>query len=266
MDFNEKSRYEFDDLVEIVRILRAPDGCPWDREQTHKSIRANFIEETYEAIEAIDTDNTDLLREELGDVLLQVALHSEMESEAEHFDMHDVVDELCKKLVIRHPHVFGDKNAQNADDALSNWDAVKRKTKSQTTDTEAIKSVSKALPSLMRSEKIQRKASKAGFDFESVDGAMKKLSEECTELDVAIRHGGEQNQYEEIGDVLYSVVNVARFLGIDSEHALYDSCKKFIERFALLESIAAERGIDTRTASIEQLDSLWDEVKIKLKK
>ena len=175
MDFTEKSRYGFDDLIEIVRILRAPGGCPWDREQTHQSIRANFIEETYEAVEAIDNSDPELLREELGDVLLQVALHSEMESEAGRFDMNDVVDEVCKKLIIRHPHVFGDKNAQNADDALSNWDAVKRKTKSQTTDTEAIQSVSKALPSLMRSEKIQRKAGKAGVDFESVEGAMNKL-------------------------------------------------------------------------------------------
>lgn len=265
MDFTEKSRYGFDDLIEIVRILRAPGGCPWDREQTHQSIRANFIEETYEAVEAIDNSDPELLREELGDVLLQVALHSEMESEAGRFDMNDVVDEVCKKLIIRHPHVFGDKNAQNADDALSNWDAVKRKTKSQTTDTEAIQSVSKALPSLMRSEKIQRKAGKAGVDFESVEGAMNKLHEECTELEVAIRHGDDQNRYEEIGDVLFSIVNVSRFLGVDSEHALYDSCEKFIRRFALLESIAAERGIDTRTADITQLDSLWDEVKIQLK-
>lgn len=265
MDFTEKPRYGFDDLREIVRILRAPGGCPWDREQTHKSIRMNFIEETYEAVEAIDAEDADLLREELGDVLLQVALHSEMESEANRFDMDDVVDELCKKLIIRHPHVFGDKSAQNADDALSNWDEVKRKTKSQQTDTQAMQSVSRALPSLMRSEKVQRKAGKAGLDFESLESAFSKLREECTELEIAIKHGSEQNRYEEIGDVLFSVVNVARFLKIDSEHALYDSCDKFIGRFEILEALAAERGIDTRTASITQLDSLWDEVKIKYK-
>ncbi len=265
MQFTEKPVYGFDDLIEIVRILRAPDGCPWDREQTHKSIRANFIEETYEAVEAIDTGDTALLKEELGDVMLQVALHSQMESEENRFDLNDVVDELCKKLIVRHPHVFGDKNAKNVDEALSNWDSVKRKTKAQTTHTQAIQSVSRALPSLMRSEKIQRKARKAGMDFESVEGAMKKLNEECTELGIAIRHGSERNRYEEIGDVLFSTVNVARFLNVDSEHALYDSCDKFVERFALLEKLAVERGINMETASITQLDSLWDEVKIKLK-
>ena len=265
MQFTEKPVYGFEDLIEIVKILRAPDGCPWDREQTHKSIRANFIEETYEAIEAIDTEDTELLKEELGDVLLQVAMHSQMESEENRFDMNDVVDGVCKKLIVRHPHVFGDKNAQNVDEALSNWDAVKRQTKSQDNHTRAIQGVSKALPSLMRSEKIQHKARKAGLDFDSVEGALNKLNEECTELDIAIHHGNEQNQYEEIGDVLFSAVNVARFLDVDSEHALHDSCEKFIKRFAMLENLAVERGIDMDTASITQLDSLWDEVKINLK-
>ena len=265
MQFNEKSEYGFDDLIEIVKILRAPGGCPWDREQTHKSIRSNFIEETYEAVEAIDTDDSELLKEELGDVLLQVALHCEMESEENRFDMNTVVDGLCKKLIIRHPHVFGDKTAGNVDEALSNWDAVKRQTKSQKTHTEAINGISKALPSLMRSEKVQRKARKAGLDFDSVEGAVSKLHEECTELEIAIRHGSDHNQYEEIGDVLFSVVNVARFLNVDSEHALTDATEKFVKRFSMVEKLAAERGIDMSAASITQLDSLWDEVKINLK-
>ncbi|HCA05363.1 MAG TPA: nucleoside triphosphate pyrophosphohydrolase [Ruminococcaceae bacterium] len=265
MNFKEKSEYGFEDLVEIVRILRAPDGCPWDREQTHHSIRANFIEETYEAIEAIDTEDSELLKEELGDVLLQVALHSEMESEQNRFDLNGVVDGLCKKLIIRHPHVFGDKTAGNVDEALSNWDEVKRKTKSQKNHTQAMQGVSKALPSLIRSEKIQRKARKAGLDFGSLEEAFSKLNEECTELEVAIRHGNEENRYEEIGDVLFSVVNVARFLNIDSEHALQDSCEKFIRRFEMLEKLAEARGISMDSASTRQLDSLWDEVKINLK-
>ena len=265
MDFTEKSRYDFNDLVEIVKILRAPGGCPWDREQTHKSIRSNFIEETYEAIEAIDNDDTELLKEELGDVLLQVALHSEMESEAERFDINDVCDGICKKLIVRHPHVFGDKNANDADEALKNWDAVKRKTKSQKTVTQAMQSVSKALPSLMRSEKVQKKAAKAGFDFDAVDGALQKLNEECSELKVAINLGSVDNQFEEIGDVLFSAVNVSRFLSVDCEHALYHSCEKFIKRFSMVEALAIERGIDMDTASITQLDSLWEEVKINLR-
>lgn len=168
MNFTEKENYNFNDLVEIVKILRAPDGCPWDREQTHKSIRSNFIEETYEAVEAIDTDDLDLLKEELGDVLLQVALHAEIESEQGTFDINDVCDGICKKLIIRHPHVFGDVNADTTEQVLKNWDAIKMKTKSQKTQTQAILSVSKALPSLMRSTKIQQKAAKVGFDWENV--------------------------------------------------------------------------------------------------
>lgn len=265
MEYQQKNKYDFNDLVEIVKILRAPGGCPWDREQTHKSIRANFIEETYEAVEAIDTDDTKLLREELGDVLLQVALHSEMESEQGNFDMNNVVDDLCKKLIVRHPHVFGDKSAENSQQALSNWDAVKMKTKSQKTQTEAMLSVSRALPSLMRSEKVQRKSAKVGFDWDEVDGALKKLNEECSELSVAVDHGSVENQREEIGDVLFSVVNVSRFLKIDCEQALSLACDKFIKRFSLVEQLAAERGIDMKSAQLTELDSLWDEVKIKLK-
>ena len=261
MDFEFKSQYSFDDLIKIVRVLIAPGGCPWDREQTHKSIRANFIEETYEAIEAIDTEDIELLKEELGDVMLQVAMHAEMEHEQGTFDINDVIDGVCKKLVVRHPHVFGDLSAENTNEALSNWDAVKMQTKSQKTQTEAMQSVSRALPSLMRSAKIQGKAAKVGFDWESVDGALDKLYEECDELKEAIRNNDKANQREELGDVLFSAVNVARFLDIDSEHALYDACDKFTDRFSKVEQLACERGIDMKTASISELDSLWDEVK-----
>ncbi|MCH5297633.1 MAG: nucleoside triphosphate pyrophosphohydrolase [Ruminococcus sp.] len=261
MDFEFKSQYNFDDLIKIVRVLRAPGGCPWDMEQTHKSIRANFIEETYEAIEAIDTEDLELLKEELGDVMLQVAMHAEMEHEQGTFDINDVIDGVCKKLVVRHPHVFGDLSADNTKEALSNWDAVKMQTKSQKTQTEAMQSVSRALPSLMRSAKIQGKAAKVGFDWESVDGALDKLYEECDELKEAIINNDKANQREELGDVLFSVVNVARFLDIDSEHALYDACDKFTDRFSKVEQLACERGIDMKTASLSELDSLWDEVK-----
>ena len=263
MDFQEKSNYGFDDLIEIVKILRAPGGCPWDRAQTHKSIRSNLIEETYEAVEAIDTDDKALLKEELGDVLLQVALHAEMEREENSFDINDICDGICKKLIIRHPHVFGDKNASDADQALTNWDAVKMQTKSQTTQTQAMQSVSKALPSLMRAEKVQKKAAKVGFDWDEVDGALESLTQECEELKAAVKNNDAQNQYEELGDVLFSAVNVSRFLKIDSEKALYDACDKFIDRFSMVEALANERGIDMKTASISKLDSLWDEVKIK---
>lgn len=261
MDFKEKENYNFNDLVEIVKILRAPGGCPWDMEQTHKSIRSNFIEETYEAIEAIDTEDTELLKEELGDVLLQVTMHAEMESEQNSFDINDVCDGVCKKLIVRHPHVFGNVNADTSEQVLKNWDAIKMKTKSQKSQAQVMDSVSKALPSLMRSTKVQQKAAKVGFDWDSVDGALDKLVEECDELKQAIKNNDKENQHEELGDVLFSAVNVARFLGIDSEHALYDACDKFIDRFSKVESLANERGIDMKTASLSELDSLWDEVK-----
>ena len=263
MDFKEKSQYKFDDLVEIVKILRAPGGCPWDREQTHKSIRSNFIEETYEAVEAIDTEDLDLLKEELGDVLLQVALHSEIESEKGTFNIDDVCDGVCKKLIIRHPHVFGNVNADTTEQVLKNWDTIKMQTKEQKTQTQAMESVSRALPSLMRSSKVQQKAAKVGFDWGNAEDALTKLYEECDELKEAISKGDTDNQYEELGDVLFSAVNVARLLKIDSEHALYDACDKFIGRFSKVETLAKERGIDMKSATLSELDSLWDEVKIK---
>ena len=265
MVFTEKPRYDFNDLVEIVKILRAPGGCPWDRAQTHKSIRNNFIEETYEAVEAIDNSDAELLKEELGDVLLQVALHAEIERESGGFDMDDVCDGICKKLIIRHPHVFGDKSAGNEQEALQNWDAVKMQTKSQKTQTEAMLSVSRALPALMRSEKIQRKSAKVGFDWATVDGAMNKVYEEYSELKVAIEHGTQEHRTEELGDLLFAVVNVSRYFDINSEQALYYACDKYIKRFSMVEQLAAERGIDMKTAELSQLDSLWEEVKIKLK-
>lgn len=262
MDFKEKNNYNFDDLVEIVKILRSPGGCPWDREQTHKSIRSNFIEETYEAIEAIDTEDTELLKEELGDVLLQVALHSQIESEKKSFNINDVCDGVCKKLIIRHPHVFGDVKADTTEQVLNNWDDIKMKTKSQKSQAQAMQSVSKSLPSLMRSTKIQQKAAKTGFDWDSADGALEKLFEECNELKAAILSNDEENEREELGDVLFSAVNVARMLNIDSEYALYNACDKFTDRFSKVEFLANERGIDMKTASLSELDSLWDEVKI----
>ncbi|MCR5653531.1 MAG: nucleoside triphosphate pyrophosphohydrolase [Ruminococcus sp.] len=261
MDFINKKSYDFYDLVEIMKFLRAPDGCPWDRVQTHESIRSNMIEETYEVIEAIDNKDNELMKEELGDVLLQVVFHSEMAAEEDAFDINDVINELCKKLVIRHPHVFGDVKAENSDEALKSWDDVKMKTKSQKRQSEAMDSVSKALPSLMRAAKIQKKAAKVGFDWDKAEDAMDKIPEEFDELKEAVASGDQEDISEELGDLLFSVVNVSRFLNVDSEKALYDACDKFTVRFKSLEDLALKRGIDIKTADIDELNSLWDEVK-----
>lgn len=261
MDFKQKRVYKFEDLVQIVKILRSPNGCPWDREQDHKSIRRDFIEEVYEAIEAIDTDDTELLKEELGDVMLQVVFHAELETEKQSFNIDDVCDGVCKKLIIRHPHVFGDTVAETTEKVLDNWDKIKMQTKAQTTVTEAMNSVSKALPSLIRSEKIQKKAAKAGFDWDDTNGALQKVSEELDEVYQAIANNDRENTAEELGDLLFAVVNVSRFVGVDSEQALADACEKFISRFSKVEKLATERELDMKTASLQELDALWDEVK-----
>ena len=254
-------QYSFEDYCRIIARLRGKDGCPWDREQTHESIRQNFIEETYEAIEAIDTKDTELLKEELGDVLMQVVFHALMEEEAGKFDFSDVADGVCHKLIIRHPHVFGNVVAADSDQVLKNWDAIKMETKAQKTQSEVMDSVSKALPALMRSQKVQKKAAKAGFDWEDISGALDKVSEETEELKQAIDNSSQEHCLEELGDLLFSVVNVSRFLDLDSEYALTVACDKFIDRFKSVEFLASQRGINMKEASLRQLDALWEEVK-----
>lgn len=261
LDYIKKDSYGFNDLVEIMKILRSPEGCPWDREQDHKSIRQNFIEETYEAIEAIDIEDSELLKEELGDVLLQVVFHSEIEQSQGGFNIDDVCDGVCKKLIVRHPHVFGDVVAETSDKVLTNWDNIKMKTKSQKTQSDAIDSVAKSLPALMRSTKVQQKAAKVGFDWDDVNGAMEKVSEELSELKEAVKSSDKENIHEELGDLLFAVVNVSRFLKEDSEKALYDACDKFAKRFRKVEELASEKDINMKEAGIEVLDELWDEAK-----
>ena len=258
VDFELKENYTVEDLKRIVKVLRSPGGCPWDREQTHSSIRRDFLEETYEVIEAIDEGSTEHLLEELGDVLLQVVFHADIEEDAGRFDLEDAADGVCKKLILRHPHVFGDVVAETADQVLSNWDDIKRREKHQDTVTDAMQSVARSLPALWRAEKIQKKAAKAGFDWESAAGAIAKLREELDELERAI--AGEGDVTEEMGDVLFSAVNVSRLLKQDPETALTASSDKFIARFAAMEKLAEERG-GLSGMSLSQMDELWDKIK-----
>lgn len=262
VDFEIKDNYDINDFLRLVTVLRSPGGCPWDRKQTHESIKKNFIEETYEAVEAINKADAEGLKEELGDVLLQVAMHSEMESEKGSFDFNDVVNDICKKLVVRHPHVFGDAAAQSSDEALQNWDQVKLKTKGMKKQGEAMIKVPREFPALMRSQKVQEKAAKAGFDWDDINGAVDKLHEEIDELETALAAGVGKDIEEEFGDVLFSCVNVSRFIGADSEEALTASTDKFIKRYLLVEKLAADEGLDMKTASIEELDKLWNKAKI----
>ncbi len=259
-EFSIKPKYTIEDVPLIVKCLRDPEtGCPWDKVQTHESIRQDFIEETYEAVDAIDRGDPENLREELGDVLMQVALHSEMESEQGRFDLDGVADGLCKKLVLRHPHVFGDVIAEDPETVLKNWEDIKREEKSQKTGSEAIDAVPKAYPALIRSQKVQKRAAYTGFDYRDTEGAMADLRSEVEELERAI--SGDGDPEEELGDLLFAAVNVARFISADAELALTKACEKFIARFRITEDLAAKRGIDMKKSDLDQLNMLWDESK-----
>ena len=259
VDFQYKDFYDVRDLEEIVRILRAPGGCPWDAEQTQESIRRNFLEEAYEAVEAIDEKNPDHLKEELGDVLLQVLFHARMEQEAGRFNLDDVADGVCKKLIYRHPHVFGDVSVTGTGEVLTNWEELKRKEKGQATNTDALDAVARSLPALWRAEKVQKKAKKAGFDWPDISGALDKLSEELEELKTAVAEG--TNVEEELGDLLFSAVNVSRFLKADPEVALGKATDKFISRFAKVEALAAAQNQAMEGMALEELDKLWERAK-----
>lgn len=261
VDFKRKEKYNFNDLLRIMEILRAPDGCMWDREQDHQSIRRNFIEETYEVCEAIDEQDPEHLKEELGDVLLQVVFHTQMEKEKGVFDIGDVADGICKKLIYRHPHIFGTVEVGSSEEILRNWDELKRKEKHQKSDTDTLASVAKSLPGLIRAEKLQKKAAKVGFDWENAQGALEKAGEELDEVKRAI--AGDGDPEEEIGDLLFAAVNVARHLKVDPERAMEKTCNKFIRRFADMEQQAKEENKALSGLSLAELDTLWNRSKEK---
>ena len=253
VEFTFKDRYTYEDLLEIMKILRSPGGCPWDAEQTHGSILRNFQEETYEFCEAAQKDDVENMCEELGDVLMQVVFHARIEEEIGRFTMEDVCDCVCKKMVFRHPHVFGSAHCETSADVLNTWDQVKQVEKQQKTATDTLNSVARNLPALWRGEKIERKAAKAGFHWASVDGALDKLEEELKELRAAVRAGS--NVEEELGDLLLAVCDVSAMLELDPEAALHAACEKFIRRFAAVEEAA--QGQDMTKMTEAELVHLW---------
>ena len=263
--FRFKDTYAINDLLEIMRILRSPGGCPWDMEQTHLSIRKDFIEEVYEAVEAIDLEDTDLLREELGDVLLQVAFHCQIENEKQSFNFDDICDELCKKLIVRHPHVFGEITVSDTGEVLKNWDSIKKQTKGQETYADTLESVAKSLPALMRAQKLGKRAMRAGMDFRSAEDAFECIKLEADELSEAMKSGDKQQVEEEFGDLLFSCVNTARHLDIDAEEALTKASEKFIKRFRETERLVTLSGADMTALSIDELDVYWHQAKDNLK-
>lgn len=261
MTFEKKERYSIVDLLRIMEILRSENGCPWDREQNHASIRKNMIEEAYEVCEAIDQKSNEHLCEELGDVLLQVVFHAQMEKEAGSFTFDDVADGICKKLIYRHPHIFGDVVVSDSEEVLKNWDVLKKTEKKQDSYTETLESVPAALPALMRAEKVQKRAGRAGMCYPDTASAFRDLRSEVKELEEEISADCPEKAADELGDVLFAAVNVARHLKVDPEEALTASTNKFIRRFAGTEALALEQGIDMASTPLEELDKLWAQVK-----
>ncbi len=255
----QNGSYTFDDLCMILKLLRGEGGCPWDREQTHESIRANFIEETYEVIEAIDNKDPKLMREELGDVLLQVVFHAQMAAEEGEFDISGVANDICEKLIHRHPHIFGDIKADTSDEVLKNWDAIKSEEKHRETLTSKLRAVPPALPALMRAQKVGKKAS--FFDFDSSAAVIEKIREETAEVSEAAESGDIAAAEEEIGDLLLTVTSLARKLGVDSEKALNGAVNKFIDRFERVENEAAAEGKRPEEMTMTELDAIWDRIK-----
>ncbi len=260
VDFQCKERYTIKDFRRIMALLREPDGCPWDRVQTHESIRRNMLEEAYEAVAAINHGDMANLREELGDLQMQILFHSRMEEEVGGFNFDDVCNEACQKLIRRHPHVFGTASAGTPEEVLQTWDAVKREEKKQKSTGRAMADVADALPALWRAEKIQSKAAKDGFDWEDAAGPRAKLNEELAELDEAITSG--EHIEEELGDVLATVVNLARHLGVDPEKALGGACDRFVARYDRMEELTGDKPLAER--SPDEREALWQQAKREL--
>jgi tetrapyrrole methylase family protein/MazG family protein len=257
----EKERFTFADLVRIMDILRSPGGCPWDREQTHVSLKQYLLEETYEVLEAVDEKDPDKLADELGDVLLQVVFHAVIASEKGEFGVSDITTAICSKLISRHTHIFGDATAKTPRDVMVNWEAVKKAEKGHETYTEVLKDIPKSLPALMRSYKVQKKAANIGFDWDSPLGAIEKIKEEAWELQEEFIRGDKDKMSMEAGDLLFSMVNLLRMLHIQPELALKKTTDKFVSRFEIMEKLAKSRGRDLKGMSLAEMDSLWDEAK-----
>ncbi len=258
--------YNLNDLVSIMAKLRSPEGCPWDRRQTHQSLKPDLLEETYEVLDAIDNGSPADLQEELGDLLLQVVFHAQLAAEERQFNVNDVVSGLCKKLIRRHPHVFADATAEDVADVFQHWDAVKQQERQDANETDAdtastLASIPRTLPALMRAEKIQKRVARVGFDWPDPAGPLEKLSEELKELTSAVDSGVPPDIEDELGDLFFSLVNLSRFLNTSPELALDATNQKFVRRFQALEQLARSEGLALNTMSLEAMDALWERVK-----
>lgn len=259
VDFEPKEKYDLSDFIKLIAFLRSEKGCPWDREQTHESIKMNLLEEAYELFEALEGSDEDHLIEELGDLLMQVIFHSRIAEEGNRFNIDTVSDIACKKLVHRHPHVFSNVNVNDSDEVLQNWDNIKRRDRGQQKEHSAMSGISSALPALMRAQKIQSRAGKIGFDWPDAHGAFLKLEEEVSELKDGMDNDDRENIAEELGDIIFSAVNVARFYNLDAEELVLKSCKKFIKRFEYMEEKAESKGLKLRELSLSEMEEIYQQ-------
>ena len=258
-DLNNKK--DFYDFLSIIEMLRGENGCPWDREQTHESIKNNLLEEAYEVVEAIEEDDIDSLIEELGDVLLHVVFHATIGKEDGYFDMNDIIDSISKKMIFRHPHVFGTDSKETSKEVLDSWEELKKKEKDFNTLTEEIEGIAKTLPALTKAHKVQKKVAKVGFDFEDINEAAAKVEEELKEVLDVYKSNNREMIINEIGDLIFACVNVSRMMSVDEEEALNKSIKKFIKRFAFIEKNVLDKGMNLKDVSIDEMNLLWEEAK-----
>ena len=256
-----KEKYDFNDLLQVMERLRAENGCPWDREQTHESLKIYMIEETYEVLEALDSGNMGKFCNELGDLLLQIVFHAQIAKENGVFDINDVTTEICQKLISRHTHIFGDAKADTAEQVIENWEAIKKKEKQLKSQTGVLKDVPSNLPALMRSYKVQQKAAQVGFDWDDIEDVFGKVDEEIQELRDVYRSKNVERITDELGDALFALVNLSRFLKIQPELALTGTVNKFIRRFEYIEQQSAKEGKKLEDMSLAEMDVLWNEAK-----
>ena len=257
-----KEKYDFNELLDIMALLRGENGCPWDRDQTHDSLKRYLIEETYEVLEVLETGEKARISDELGDLLLQIVFHAQIAKENGDFDMSDVISGICRKLISRHTHIFGDAKADTPDEVLVNWEEIKRKEKGFESHTGVLRDVPKNLPALMRSFKVQQKAAQVGFDWAETDDVVAKVDEEIQELKDVYRSKNVERITDEMGDVFFALVNLSRFLKVQPELALTGTINKFIRRFEYIEQESLKAGKKLEGMSLAEMDELWNEAKI----
>jgi tetrapyrrole methylase family protein / MazG family protein len=251
---------DFDRLVEIMRRLRGPGGCPWDAEQSHESLKRYLLEECYEVIEAIDKNDPEHLKEELGDLMLQPVFHAVIAEEKGEFNLGEVLQTICDKLVLRHPHVFGDQVVKTADEQVENWERIKKMEKGEERKS-ALSGVPPHLPALMKAQKVTEKAARVGFDWEDADQVYAKVLEELHEFEETMLLGDEERMEAELGDLLFAIVNLGRFLSLNPEEALRKTIERFSRRFAHIEEAMHARGVHMKDSSLEEMEILWEEAK-----